>query len=292
MLDIAARLALPVVLVVGVRLGCLNHALVRRARDPRARPARSPAGSRRRVDPAMAHADANVAALRRAASPRRSLADLALAAPARWPADALARLGAALTPFAARHGARPPGVPRRAKISRFVAAKPRSFEAMSVTLEPPARPMPHSRRRAAATTSRSRPPAALDASYGALAAGSLAMALGFVAGGVWPVLPYSVARARRAGRGVRVDRAARERPGAADARRRPAIVEQRARGTRDARASSRGTGCASRSTRKRLTHEPRLVLKSGRDAMRFGDARPGRRAPRARRAIRGLLAAR
>ena len=39
MADIAGNLALPVVLVVGMRLGCLNHALLTREAHPRARPA-------------------------------------------------------------------------------------------------------------------------------------------------------------------------------------------------------------------------------------------------------------
>ena len=60
--DLAAALALPVVLVVGVRLGCLNHALltadsVRSAGLPLA------GWIANSIDPAMAVADENVAAL-------------------------------------------------------------------------------------------------------------------------------------------------------------------------------------------------------------------------------------
>ena len=39
MADIAEKLALPVILVVGMRLGCLNHALLTRDAHPRARTA-------------------------------------------------------------------------------------------------------------------------------------------------------------------------------------------------------------------------------------------------------------
>ena len=45
MADIAQRLALPVVLTVGLRLGCLNHALLTAQAIGRIEPASSPAGS-------------------------------------------------------------------------------------------------------------------------------------------------------------------------------------------------------------------------------------------------------
>lgn len=64
MLDIAARLALPVLLVVGVRLGCLNHALLS-AQAINARGVRLAGWVANRIDPAMAAAGANVDALRR-----------------------------------------------------------------------------------------------------------------------------------------------------------------------------------------------------------------------------------
>jgi len=65
MLDLAVRLGLPVVLVVGVRLGCLNHALLTEA-AVRARGRELLGWVANRIDPAMPEADANVATLRRA----------------------------------------------------------------------------------------------------------------------------------------------------------------------------------------------------------------------------------
>src|SRR5262249_2640632 len=62
MLDIPARLGLPVLLVVGIRLGCINHALL-------SAPALLSGGLQfagwvaNRIDPAMAAVDENVAAL-------------------------------------------------------------------------------------------------------------------------------------------------------------------------------------------------------------------------------------
>jgi dethiobiotin synthetase len=64
MLDIAARLRLPVLLVVGVRLGCLNHALLT-AQAIRARGLELAGWIANRIDPAMPEAAANVAALSR-----------------------------------------------------------------------------------------------------------------------------------------------------------------------------------------------------------------------------------
>jgi dethiobiotin synthetase len=62
MLDIAARLELRVLLVVGVRLGCLNHALLSaRAISSRGLPLAGWVANR--IDPSMEAADANVAAL-------------------------------------------------------------------------------------------------------------------------------------------------------------------------------------------------------------------------------------
>ena len=60
--DLALALALPVVLVVGMRLGCLNHALLT-AQAIRAYGLMLTGWVANHVDPAMAHADANVAAL-------------------------------------------------------------------------------------------------------------------------------------------------------------------------------------------------------------------------------------
>lgn len=60
--DLAERLALPVVLVVGLRLGCLNHALLT-AEAVRARGLRLAGWVANRIDPAMSAADDNIAYL-------------------------------------------------------------------------------------------------------------------------------------------------------------------------------------------------------------------------------------
>jgi len=62
MLDIPARLGLPVLLVVGVRLGCLNHALLS-ALAVNARGLGLVGWVANRIDPAMQEGDANVVAL-------------------------------------------------------------------------------------------------------------------------------------------------------------------------------------------------------------------------------------
>lgn len=62
MLDIASRLRVPVLLVVGMRLGCLNHALLTAAAI-HARGLRLAGWIANRIDPMMAACDANVAAL-------------------------------------------------------------------------------------------------------------------------------------------------------------------------------------------------------------------------------------
>ena len=59
MLDVPARLGLPVLLVVGVRLGCLNHARLS-ARAIRDRGLDFAGWIANRIDPAMARADDNV----------------------------------------------------------------------------------------------------------------------------------------------------------------------------------------------------------------------------------------
>jgi dethiobiotin synthetase len=61
--DLAQALALPVVLVVGLRLGCLNHALLT-AEAVRARGLTLAGWVANRVDPAMLAADENIASLR------------------------------------------------------------------------------------------------------------------------------------------------------------------------------------------------------------------------------------
>ncbi len=62
MLDIPARLGLPVLLVVGIRLGCLNHALLS-AQAIGARGLRFAGWVANRIDAAMPAGDANVAVL-------------------------------------------------------------------------------------------------------------------------------------------------------------------------------------------------------------------------------------
>ncbi len=62
MLDIASRLGIPVLLVVGIRLGCLNHALLS-ALAVNARGLTLAGWIANRIDPAMREGDANVAAL-------------------------------------------------------------------------------------------------------------------------------------------------------------------------------------------------------------------------------------
>ena len=62
MLDIPRRLGIPVLLVVGIRLGCLNHALLS-ALAVNARGLPLAGWIANRIDPAMREGDANVAAL-------------------------------------------------------------------------------------------------------------------------------------------------------------------------------------------------------------------------------------
>ena len=83
--DLARQLALPVVLVVGMRLGCLNHALLT-AEAIRARGLTLAGWVANHIDPAMAQADANVSALQ-----------------ARLAAPMLARIAFDAPPAACRH---------------------------------------------------------------------------------------------------------------------------------------------------------------------------------------------
>jgi len=62
MLDVAARLGVPILLVVGIRLGCLNHALLS-AHAISTRGLAFGGWIANRIDPAMAAADDNVATL-------------------------------------------------------------------------------------------------------------------------------------------------------------------------------------------------------------------------------------
>ncbi len=89
-LDIAVRLALPVVLVVGVRLGAINHALAS-ALAVRLRGLALAGWVANRIDPAMDEADATVAAIAERLG-RAPAADLAFGA-TMLPAGALARMG-------------------------------------------------------------------------------------------------------------------------------------------------------------------------------------------------------
>jgi dethiobiotin synthetase len=61
--DLAVALALPVILVVGLRLGCINHALLT-AEAIAARGLTLACWVANRIDPGMARADDNIAALR------------------------------------------------------------------------------------------------------------------------------------------------------------------------------------------------------------------------------------
>lgn len=61
--DLARALELPVILVVGLRLGCLNHALLS-ARAIRADGCTLLGWIANRIDPSMSHAEENLAALR------------------------------------------------------------------------------------------------------------------------------------------------------------------------------------------------------------------------------------
>ncbi|MCC7326946.1 MAG: dethiobiotin synthase [Burkholderiales bacterium] len=90
MLDIARRLQLPVLLVVGVRLGCLNHALLS-ARAIRERGLHFCGWIANRIEPAMERADDNVAELAtRLDAPL--IADLRWKRPAAFDIDDLRRL--------------------------------------------------------------------------------------------------------------------------------------------------------------------------------------------------------
>jgi len=82
MLDVARRLEVPVLLVVGLRLGCLNHALMS-AQAINARGLRLAGWVVNRLDPRMEAADENVETLRQRL-PAPLLADLP------WQADASA----------------------------------------------------------------------------------------------------------------------------------------------------------------------------------------------------------
>jgi len=92
--DLAAMLGLPVVLVVGLRLGCLNHALLTAEAIER-RGLRFAGWIGNSIDPAMARPEANIATLRnRLPAPCLGLLPFD---PARRPESASHRLNAPVT---------------------------------------------------------------------------------------------------------------------------------------------------------------------------------------------------
>ena len=93
MLDIAAGLGLPVVLVVGIRLGCLNHALLT-AMAIRARGLAFAGWIANCVDPALARCEANIGTLQyRLPVPRIATLRWGMTDPPEWsPGSALVRL--------------------------------------------------------------------------------------------------------------------------------------------------------------------------------------------------------
>ena len=127
--------------------------------------------------------------------------------------------------------------------------------------------------------------------YGALAAGSLAMALGFVAAGVWPVLPYSILElSGLAFAFAWIERRANDSDSLTLEGDR-VVVEQRRAGRATRRELSRHW-LRVEIDEEGYAHEPRLVLTNGRDAVRFGDAVPAGERLALARTIRGMLAAR
>lgn len=127
--------------------------------------------------------------------------------------------------------------------------------------------------------------------YGAFAAGSLALAFTLAGGGVWPVLPFSVLElACLAAAFAWLERRARD----VD---RLTLVGDRVcveveRGGRTTRREFNRQWVRVEVDRERWTREPRLVLGSGRDAVRFGEAVPASERLALARTIRGLLGAR
>lgn len=98
MLDVAKGLDLPVLLVVGVRLGCLNHALLA-ADAVAARGLRLAGWVANRIDPSMLRADDNVVELDRLL-PAPRLADVPWGATPAFDRPALSRLPLGLDPKA------------------------------------------------------------------------------------------------------------------------------------------------------------------------------------------------
>lgn len=127
--------------------------------------------------------------------------------------------------------------------------------------------------------------------YGAFAAGSLAMAIGFVAAGVWPVLPYSILElAALAAAFTWIERRANDADRLTlDGDR---VVVERSRAGRATREELARHWLRVEIDREGFGREPRLVLRNGRDAVRFGDAVPPSERLALARTIRGMLAAR
>ncbi len=124
--------------------------------------------------------------------------------------------------------------------------------------------------------------------YGAFAAGSLALAFSFAAGGVWPVLPFSVLElACLAGAFAWFERRSRDVDRLTLVGDR-VLVEQE-RGGRAFRREFNRPWVRVEVDRERWTHEPRLVLRSGRDAVRFGETVPAGERMALARTIRGML---
>lgn len=92
--DLAVDLDLPVVLVVGMRLGCLNHAILT-AQSVRASGLRLAGWIANGIDPAMAHVEENLATLRHWLAPAPCLGVIP------WLANALAATAATYLNLAA-----------------------------------------------------------------------------------------------------------------------------------------------------------------------------------------------
>jgi len=127
--------------------------------------------------------------------------------------------------------------------------------------------------------------------YGAFAAGSLALAFSFAAGGVWPVLPFSVLElACLAAAFAWLERRARDVDRLTLVGDR--VVVEQERGGRAIRREFNRQWVRVEVDRERWTREPRLVLRSGRDALRFGETVPASERMALARTIRGMLGAR
>ena len=127
--------------------------------------------------------------------------------------------------------------------------------------------------------------------YGAFAAGSLALAFTLAAGGVWPVLPFSVLElACLAAASAWLERRARDVDRLTLVGDR--VVVEVERGGRATRREFNRQWLRVEVDQERWTREPRLVLRSGRDAVPFGEAVPASERLALARTIRGVLGAR